>query len=102
MIWGLALTGIVIKIFFVGRFNFVSTLTYLLMGWLVVIAVKPLIENLPLGGLLYLLAGGMFYSLGVIFYAWKSLPYHHAVWHMFVLGGSICHFFAILLYVLPA
>jgi hemolysin III len=76
-------------------------LIYLLMGWLVVIAFKPLLSKMPRPGMLWLLAGGLSYTLGVIFYVWKKLPYHHAVWHLFVLAGGICHYFAILFYVLP-
>lgn len=101
LIWGLCLAGIVFKLFFVNKFNVLSTIIYLLMGWLIVIAGKPLIENVPAGGLYWLLAGGAAYSLGTVFYLWERLPFHHAVWHLFVLGGSVCHFFAIFLYVLP-
>jgi hemolysin III len=71
------------------------------MGWMIVIAAKPLLEHLPIGGLYWLLAGGAAYSLGTVFYLWEKLPFHHAVWHLFVLAGSICHFFAVLLYLLP-
>jgi hemolysin III len=72
------------------------------MGWLVIIAVKPLIPHVPEGGLYWLLAGGLSYSLGVIFYLGNKIPYNHAIWHVFVPGGSICFFFAVLLYVLPS
>lgn len=101
VIWGLALGGIVFQIFFVGRFRVLQTLIYLLMGWLVVIAVKPLLTKVPLPGLLWLLLGGLSYTVGALFYLWKKLPFHHAVWHLFVLVGSGCHYFAILFYVLP-
>lgn len=101
-IWGLALAGICFKLFFAGRFQILSTIIYLLMGWMVAFAFKPMIDHIPEGGLYWLLAGGIFYSLGVIFYLWKRIPYHHAIWHLFVLGGSICHFFAVLFYVLPS
>jgi hemolysin III len=101
IIWGLALLGVVFKIFFINRFEILSTLVYLSMGWLIVIAFKPAIEHIPVGGLYWLLGGGVSYSLGVIFFLWEKIKYHHAIWHLFVLGGSICHFFAILLYVLP-
>ena len=70
------------------------------MGWLVVIALRPLIRELPAGGLWWLLAGGLSYSVGVIFYLWKKIPFGHGIWHLFVLGGSICHYFAILLHVI--
>ncbi len=101
VIWGLCIAGIVFKVFFIKRFNGLSTLLYLLMGWMIVIAAKPLLEHLPIGGLYWLLAGGAAYSLGTVFYLWEKLPFHHAVWHLFVLAGSICHFFAVLLYLLP-
>jgi hemolysin III len=101
VIWGLALAGIVFQIFFVSRFRLVQTMIYLAMGWLVVIAIKPLFMHVPRLGLLWLLFGGLCYTVGAVFYLWKKLPYHHAVWHLFVLGGSVCHYFAILFYVLP-
>ena len=101
VVWGLALAGIVFQVFFVDRFRLAQTLIYLGMGWLVVVAVKPLLANVPRPGLLWLLAGGLFYSLGAVFYLWKKLPYHHGIWHLFVLAGSACHYFAILLYVIP-
>ena len=102
VIWSLALTGIFFKLFFANRFRIFSTILYLAMGWLIVVAFKPMLNNIPEGGLYWLLAGGISYSLGVVFYLWNSLLYNHAIWHLFVLGGSICHFFAVLLYVLPS
>ena len=101
VVWGLALAGIAFQVFFVDRFRLAQTLIYLGMGWLVVVATRPLLTRVPLGGLLWLLAGGLFYSLGAVFYLWKKLPYHHGIWHLFVLAGSICHYFAILIYVIP-
>ena len=101
VVWGLAITGIVFKSIFISRFKKVSILVYILMGWLCILVVRQMIEHIPYLGLLWLLAGGLCYTLGVNFYAWKSLPYHHAVWHLFVLGGSICHYFSILFYLLP-
>jgi hemolysin III len=101
-IWGLALAGIVFKLFFTGRFNKTSTAIYILMGWIAVVAIKPILESIPRGGLILLFAGGLAYTSGVIFYAMKKVPYHHAVWHLFVLGGSTCHFFAVLFYVVPS
>ncbi|PJA54364.1 MAG: hemolysin III, partial [Candidatus Marinimicrobia bacterium CG_4_9_14_3_um_filter_48_9] len=98
VIWGLALTGMILKIFFTGRFNVVSTLFYVGMGWMIVVAVKPMLAMLPTGFLIWLVLGGLSYTLGVIFYLWHRVPYHHAIWHLFVLGGSICHFFGLLLY----
>ncbi|MFA0960225.1 hemolysin III family protein [Roseivirga sp. BDSF3-8] len=100
-VWGLAIAGIVFKIFFIGRFERLSLAIYLLMGWLCVIAARPMITEIPTGGLIWLALGGVFYSLGVIFYRWEMLRFNHAIWHLFVLAGSICHYFAILLFVLP-
>ncbi|WP_100400700.1 PAQR family membrane homeostasis protein TrhA [Bacillus sp. FJAT-44742] len=100
-VWGIALVGVVFKAFFVKRFIFLSTLFYVLMGWIIVIAWIPLTEVLPGGGVFLLVLGGVFYTLGTIFYVWRGFPFHHAVWHIFVLAGSISHFFAIFRYVLP-
>lgn len=99
--WGLALAGVVFKIFATGRFEKVSLAIYLLMGWCAIVAIEPLLGALPPAGLWLLLGGGLTYSGGVAFYVWTSLRYHHAVWHLFVLGGSVLHFFAVLLYVIP-
>lgn len=101
VLWGLALCGVVLKIFAVGRFPTLSTTVYILMGWMGVIALKPLLAAVSLPGLLWLLAGGVLYTGGVIFYLAKRLPYNHAVWHLFVLGGSVCHYGAVFFYVLP-
>jgi hemolysin III len=101
VVWGLALLGILWKVWFVDRFVIVSTTVYLLMGWLAVIAAKPLLAALPLGGIAWILAGGLCYTAGVVFFGWKKLPYAHAVWHVFVISGSVCHFLAVLLYVIP-
>lgn len=99
--WGLAILGIGFKIFFTGRYEFLSVLVYLLMGWCGIAAIEPMLHALATGGLWWLLAGGLCYSFGVIFYAWDGLRFNHAIWHLFVLGGSVCHFFAVLLYVIP-
>jgi len=101
VVWGLALAGIVFKIFFVRKFKLLSTAIYLLMGWIAVVAIKPLSQQLPLGGIAWLATGGIIFSLGVIFYIFKKIPFHHAIWHLFVLMGCTCHFFSILFYVLP-
>lgn len=101
LIWGFAVTGIGLTIFFLGRFRLLFTLLYLGMGWLVVIAFKPLLNAIGLEGMLWIISGGAFYSLGVIFYIRDNHRYSHAVWHLFVLAGSVCHFFGILFYVLP-
>ena len=99
--WGMALSGIILKLFFTGRFNLVSTLMYVFMGWIIIFAVKPLIANLSTEGLLWLVAGGLSYTIGAIIYSIKKVPLNHAIFHLFVLGGSICHFVAVYFYVLP-
>ena len=99
--WGLALIGVVLKLFFIGRFDKISTIAYVLMGWLIVFAIKPLVNNLPLEGLLWLLAGGIFYTVGAVLYSIKSIKYNHAIFHIFVLLGSFSHFMAVFFYVLP-
>jgi len=98
--WGFALTGIILKLFFTGRYNLVSTLMYVFMGWAIVFAIKPLIEKLAFDGLLWLLAGGVAYTLGAALYSIKKLKFNHAVFHIFVLLGSFCHFVSIYYYVL--
>jgi hemolysin III len=102
VVWGLAVVGILFKVFHVDRFPIASTLVYLSMGWLVVVAWKPVVTLIPVGGIALIAAGGMAYTVGVIFYAAKHIPYNHAIWHLFVLAGSIFHYVAVLLYVLPA
>src|SRR5271168_3626596 len=102
VVWGLSLVGILFKVWFVDRVPIASTVVYVLMGWLVVIAVKPVLALVPLAAILWLAAGGLLYTAGVAFFAWERLPYHHAVWHVFVLGGSVCHYIAVLWYVVPA
>jgi hemolysin III len=99
--WGMALTGIILKLFFTGRYNLLSTLMYVLMGWLIVFAIKPLINNLPSGGLPWLFAGGISYTMGALVYSIKKINFNHAIFHMFVLVGSFCHFMAVFFYVLP-
>ncbi len=101
VIWGLCGAGAAYHLFFGGRHQLASTLAYLFAGWLIVVAIKPMIENVPHGGLWLLFAGGVCYSVGVIFFLWHRLRYHHAMWHTFVLGGSTCHFLAVLLFLLP-
>jgi hemolysin III len=101
LVWAFTIAGIVFKIFFTGRFKLLSSAIYLAQGWLIVIAVKPMLEHIPTVGLLWLLAGGLSYSVGVIFYVWKKQPYSHAIWHLFVLGGSVCHYVAVWVAVLP-
>ncbi|MEZ8085669.1 MULTISPECIES: hemolysin III family protein [unclassified Vibrio] len=101
VIWGIALVGIIMKIAFVYRFKRLSLFIYLAMGWLSLIVVYQLAMNIEMGGLVLLALGGVIYSLGVIFYVAKRIPYNHAIWHLFVLAGCACHFFAIYLYVTP-
>lgn len=101
VVWGLGLTGVGLKFWLAGRFRVMSTLIYLGMGWLVVLAARPMLEAVPPGGLWLLLAGGLSYTGGAVFYLWRRLPYHHAVWHVFVLAGSVCHWAAVFVYVLP-
>lgn len=101
VIWGLCGAGAVFQIFFGGRYRLASTLVYLFAGWLIVVAIEPLVANVPHGGLWLLLAGGLCYTVGVVFFLWHRLRYHHAAWHTCVLGGSTCHFLAVLLFLSP-
>jgi len=101
IIWGLATTGVVLKLLFVGRFHRLAVGLYIAMGWLVVIGLKPLVHGIATPGLVLLVIGGALYTGGTVFYACKRIPWNHAIWHLFVLGGSVCHFFAVLFYVLP-
>lgn len=101
IIWGLAIIGIVFKVYFVKRFIVVSTLIYIGMGWMITIGMKRLWETMPTAGLIWLAIGGVLYTGGTIFYVKKRVKYFHVIWHGFVLAGSICHFFCVLLYVLP-
>lgn len=102
IVWGFAVVGIVLKLFFAGKADVISTIAYLVMGWLVVIAIKPLIAALPSPALWLLVGGGLCYSVGTIFYLWEKLPFNHAVWHVWVMAGSVCHWAAIFGYVVPA
>ena len=101
IVWGLAVAGIVLKFWFVDRYPILSTGGYVLMGWLALIAVKPLLQAVPTIGLIWLLAGGLMYTVGVAFYAWKRIPYNHVIWHLFVMAGSACHYFAVVYSVIP-
>lgn len=100
--WGLALTGIILKLFFTGKYDSISTIMYVLMGWVIVFALKPLCNNLPLDGLLWLFAGGISYTIGAILYSIKKINFNHAIFHIFVLNGSFCHFMSVFFYVLPS
>ena len=97
-VWVLATIGIVLKLYFTGRYSKISTATYVLMGWVIVIAIKPLINCMATQGLLWLLAGGIFYTLGAALYQRKSMKYNHAIFHVFVLLGSFCHYIVVLNY----
>lgn len=97
--WGFALTGIIIKLFFTGKYDKLSTVMYVLMGWQIVFAFKPLMNNLPSTGLYLLILGGIFYTVGAILYSIKKLPFNHAIFHVFVVLGTLSHFITVLLYV---
>jgi len=101
VVWGLAVLGIIFKVTMLRRWTGASVVLYLAMGWSVVVAFKPMLAAVAPEGLVLLAAGGLAYTVGVIFYAWESLPFNHAVWHGFVLAGSVFHFFAVLYYVIP-
>jgi hemolysin III len=94
-VWGIAAFGVILKIFFTGRFETFSTLLYLVMGWIVVFDFSTLAVRMASNGLYLLFAGGAFYTLGIVFYAVEKIPYNHVIWHLFVLGGAICHFFMV-------
>ncbi len=99
-IWALALAGVVFKLFFTGRFKLLSTAIYVAMGWLVVVAIRPVMAALDDWTLGWLVAGGLFYTLGTVFYHRESLRYSHAIWHLFCIAGSVCHYVAVMAQVL--
>jgi hemolysin III len=98
LVWVLAIIGIVLKVFFVGKYPVLFTATYLIMGYLILFAWKTVVRNLPKSALILLVLGGLTYTIGVFFYAFQRYRYNHFVWHFFVLGGSILHYLAVLLY----
>ncbi|EAR00899.1 PAQR family membrane homeostasis protein TrhA [Maribacter sp. HTCC2170] len=100
IVWGIAALGAVLKLFFTGRFEAISLVLYLAMGWLIVLDFSNLIDNTSTFGLQLLMAGGAFYTLGIVFYAWKRIPFNHFIWHLFVLGGAICHWLFIYYHVI--
>jgi hemolysin III len=101
--WGIAASGVILKLFFTGRFNILSTVLYVAMGWLIVFAYKPLLANLHPDGVWWLFAGGIAYTVGAILYSIKKIPFNHAIFHVFVLLGSFCHYISIYFYVgIPA
>ena len=97
VLWGLTFVGIFFKIFFTGRFNLLSTIIYLVMGWMILTLIKPFIAGMSSATFTLLAIGGGLYTLGVIFFLWKKVTYHHAIWHIFVLAAAICHFVAVLI-----
>lgn len=99
--WGLALTGVILKLFYTGKYDKISTFAYVLMGWLIIFAIKPLVNNLPFEGLMWLLSGGILYTIGAVLFSLKNLKYNHIIFHVFVLLGSFSHFIAVFFYVLP-
>ena len=100
-VWAMAIGGVCMKVFSKGKKDhWLSTALYLLMGWLIVLAFGPLLREMPVAGVAWLAAGGLAYSLGVVFFAWRRLPFNHAIWHLFVLAGSVCHVLAVCLFVL--
>lgn len=101
VVWAVALLGVLFQVSLLRKWQGISLGLYICMGWIVVIAFKPMINGVATGGLVLLLLGGLSYTSGVIFYLWKKLPYNHAIWHGFVLAGSILHYFAVLFYVIP-
>ncbi|WP_407408356.1 hemolysin III family protein [Peribacillus sp.] len=101
VVWGVAVVGVIFKAFFVKKFLYLSTILYIAMGWMIVLAWGPLTNTMPAAGIQLLIAGGLLYTFGAIFYVWRGFPFHHAVWHLFVLAGSVAHFFVVLLYIIP-
>lgn len=96
ILWGIAIVGIALKAVFVTRYPILSTVLYIVMGWVIIFAIKPLIYLVPTFGIIWLVAGGLFYTIGVIFYAFDSnIRYGHFIWHLFVMAGTICHYFAV-------
>lgn len=98
--WGMAACGVVLKLFFTGRYNVLSTLMYVFMGWIIIFAIKPLVNSFSIDGIFWLIAGGLAYTTGAVIYSIKKIPFNHAIFHMFVLVGSFCHFVSVYVYVL--
>lgn len=101
IVWGIALIGVTLKLFFTGKYGKISTIAYILMGWLGIFGLESLIANLPLEAVVWLIAGGISYTIGAILYSIKAIKFNHAIFHVFVLLGSVCHFMSVFLYVLP-
>lgn len=100
VVWGVALFGVILKIFFTGRFEIFSTLLYLVMGWLIVFDFGTLLELMPTNGIIFLIIAGLAYTVGIIFYAIQRIPYNHVIWHLFVLAGAIFHYFMVFFFVI--
>ena len=101
IVWAMALTGCILKLFYTGKYNLLSTIMYLVMGWIIVFAVKPLVANLDISGLLWLVGGGLSYTVGAGFFLLEKVKYNHAIFHLFVLLGSFCHYITIYFFVVP-
>ncbi|PLX99563.1 MAG: hemolysin D [Desulfuromonas sp.] len=101
IVWTLALAGIVFKAFMVQRIPFLAPVLYIALGWIIVIDLEGLLEGMPRKGVEWLVAGGVTYTVGIVFYAINKIPHHHGIWHLFVIGGSLCHYLCILWYVIP-
>ncbi len=101
IVWAMAFIGILLQTFLMRQKAIWTILPYVGLGWIAVIGIKPLLEAVAPGGIALMVAGGLAYTIGSVFYAWKRLPYHHAIWHLFVMAGSVFHFFAVLFYVIP-
>ena len=99
IVWIMAIGGIIAKIFITGKSGIISVVFYIAMGWIIVLAIKPILETVPLNLFIWLLIGGLSYTFGIIFYAMEKMPYNHAIWHLFVLRGSITHFFGMFFYI---
>jgi hemolysin III len=101
VVWGLAIAGVIFKSFMTHRLAFLAPVFYIALGWLIVVDLEGLLTLVPIKGVIWLVAGGLFYTVGIIFYAIDQIPYNHAIWHVFVIAGSLCHYFSILWYVVP-
>ena len=100
VVWGIALFGVFLKLFYTGKFEIFSTLLYLIMGWLIVFDFSNLLASMPTNGIIFLIIAGLSYTVGIIFYAVQRIPYNHVIWHLFVLAGAIFHYFMIFFYVI--
>ena len=99
IVWSIALIGVILKLFYTGKFEKISTIAYVLMGWIVIFVIKPIIENISIEGFYWLLAGGIFYTIGALLYSIRKIKYNHAIFHVFVLAGSFCHFITVYYFV---